>query len=186
MLLTMKQLLIVIGLILITKFGYTQSEFNYVNGQTIYFKDSSSLKTNLCDLKFIGQLEIKDGSPYYIVSGKACSSYAAKILVYMQRPVKGCLTISSESSFYSYPYNQYNKDGSLFSESRAFYGEILPGRYGIIWFFKFYLSPEKWKNSVFLAEIKNEKIVESKKDEPLPVTLEQVKNNKAFEIMASE
>ena len=177
----MKKLLIVIGLILINNFGYTQSEFDFIDGQNIYFKDHTSLKTNLCDLKFIGQLVTKDSSHYFIVSGKACSSPTAKILVYMQKPVNGCLTISSKSSFYSYPYNRYNKDSSLFSESRAFYGEVLPCKYGIIWFHRIYLSQNKWKYSVFLAEIKDEKIVESNKNEPISKTLEQVNINKAFE-----
>ena len=179
----MKQLLIIIGLILIIKFGYSQSEFDYIDDQTIYFKDRTSVMTNLCDLKFIGQIVTDNICRYLIISGKACCTRpGAKISVFIQRPVKDRITISSESSFYSYPYNHYNKDSSLFSESRAFYGEVLPGKYGIIWFHKIYLSPNKWKYSVFLVEIKNEKIVESNNDELLSKTLEQVDINKAFEI----
>jgi len=178
----MKQLLITFGLILIIKFGYSQSEFDYIDGQTIYFKDRTSVMTNLCDLKFIGQIVTDISCRYLIISGKACTGYGAKISIFIQRPVKDRITISSESSFYSYPYNHYNKDGSLFSESRAFYGEVLPGNYGIIWFHKIYLSSNKWKYSVFLAEIKNEKIVESDNEELLSKTLEQVTINKAFEI----
>jgi hypothetical protein len=178
----MKQLLTVIGLILVVTFGYAQPEFDFVYGQTIYFKDKTSVRTNLCDLHFIGQIVANDSIRFLIVSGKACPSATARIWIYLQRPVDGCLTISSESSFYSYPINQYNKDGSLFSESRAFYGEVLPGRHGIIWFHKIYSGPDQWKPAVFLAEIKNEKIVESNSAELFSKTLEQVNVNKAHEI----
>jgi hypothetical protein len=58
----MKQLFIVIGLILVTNYRYTQSGFDFIDGQTSYFKDSTSARTNLINLKFIGQLSTKSSS----------------------------------------------------------------------------------------------------------------------------
>jgi hypothetical protein len=177
----MKQLLIVIGFLLIIQSGYCQSEFDHIDGKTIYFKDSTSVTTNLCGLKFIGEILPANSFRYLIISGRACTSPGAKIFVFIEKPVEDKIIISPESSFYSYPYSHYNKDGSLFSESRAFYGEILPDRYGIIWFHKIYLSQNNWKYSVFLAEIIREKIVESSTNELLSKTLEQVNTGKAYE-----
>jgi hypothetical protein len=177
-----KLMFILTGFFLFIKPGEAQPGFDHIDGQAIYFKDGSSVATNLCELNFIGQVTPGNNSRFLVVSGSLCSRTRKRVSIFFQRPVNDSLFISANSSVYSFPSDHFNTDGTLFSESRVFYGEVLPGRYGMIWFHKIYTEPGKWKYSILFAEIRNGKILESGENESISQTLEQVSDKKAFEI----
>jgi hypothetical protein len=179
----MKQIFIAIGFLIMIRVGYSQVSFDKIKDQTIYLKGGRSIKTNICELKFLGQIVIDIKPSYLIISGKPCNVSDINTSIYIQSSSEASIRISESSPHYGYPGKvNFYEDNSLLSESRAFYGEVLPGRYGIIWFQKDLTGENKWVNSVFFAEIKNGKIEENRNDELLSKTLEQVASKKAFEI----
>ncbi len=179
----MKQTVLIFGILFFCKVGYTQSDFEKIVGQTIYLKNGKSIKTELFELKFIGQIKESKKSSYLILSGRPCDPCDANISIFIHSTSDGNLTLNNNSPFYSFPGKiKYYEDNSVISESKAFYGEVLPGRYGVIWFQSDLNDQNKWVKTVFFAEIMDGKLVENRKNESLSSTLEQVKNKKAIEI----
>ena len=176
-----------IGILLLFKSGFAQSDYDKIVGQTIFLKNGQEVKTEIFNLKFLGQIRDNLNSTYFILSGRPCDSCDANISIYIHSPLQKDKSLNKKSPSYSFPGKlTYYVDNSLIFESRAFFGEVLPDRYGIIWFQKERDDQKKLINSVFFVEIIKGKIVEKRQNESLVSTLEQVKINKAFEIIGMD
>jgi hypothetical protein len=78
------------------------------------------------------------------------------------------------------PINDYQTRELLY-EARLFWGEVLPGRFGIIWFQKEKKNIQ-WVESVYFAELLNDRIVDGFIKSELKKTVAQMEKGKAWEI----
>lgn len=129
----MKQSLFIIGFLLLLNLGLTQSKFEKTVGQNIYFTNGEVIKTNISDLKFFCQIPETLLVSYLIIGGKPSSSAEMNLSIFIQKPKNHSIKITDTCRRYSYPGKEYHwKDNSLIYESRAFYGEVILNRQGII------------------------------------------------------
>ena len=70
----MKQIIQTIGILLLFKFGLAQSDYEKIAGQTIFLKNGQEVKTEIFNLKFLGQIRDNLNSTYFILSGRPCDS----------------------------------------------------------------------------------------------------------------
>jgi len=110
-------------------------EFDRIQHDTLYFKNGDYFKTNLFELKHIGQLPHPRKAPYLIYSGRDCQECDANIALYVHSPDDGLLDVSNGQNRYVYPGKvMHYETGELIYESSCYYGEVLNGIKGVIWY----------------------------------------------------
>lgn len=161
-------------------------KFEKVVGQTIYFSNAKQFKTNLYDLKYIGQLKTENKAPYLILSGRSCTDCDENISIYIHSPSDGQMKSETEQSRYAYPGKEYDyMDKSLLFESRMFYGDCLKGKGScVIWVQKQLNEKGVFENNTFILEIFNDNLKETTiKNDAL---LKDLLNNKCTELSGIE
>ncbi|MES2630251.1 MAG: hypothetical protein V4616_14925 [Bacteroidota bacterium] len=120
-----------------------------LRGSKILFTGGDSLETNLYELRFIDTLPASEKAPYFIVSGRNCKDCNENISLYVHSPSDGPITGGSAAIRYAYPGSVRDYvTQELTSSTRVFYGEVVPGKNGIIWYQK-----EKTVNDQFMDEV---------------------------------
>jgi len=179
----MKKLLLFQLFGLIIALAHSQTNFEKVTGKNICFSDCSIIRTNVCNLKFLGNLPKLNKNEFLVIAGKICESTESNISIYIAKPSNSQISVNNKTPRYSYPGRTfYYENNSLVMESRAFYGEVVPGQYGVIWFQKELNDQNQWIESTFFVKIDNGILIESSKKISINITLELLKQNKAFEI----
>jgi len=179
----MRKLILSLILGLLLCLAHAQSNFQKISGKNIYLNDGSIIRTNICNLKFISTLTESKKSEFLIIAGKTCESTESSISIYILKPFNNQISINENCKRYTFPGRTfYYEDNSLIMESRTFYGEVLPGKHGVIWFQKELNDQNQWKESTFFVRIENGLLLESSYKIPINITLELLKQNKAFEI----
>ncbi len=153
---------------------------------TVVFRNGRNLKVDIIDLKFIGQLTARGKAPYIIFSGRRCFDCESNYSIYIHSPGDGRLT--RETKRYRYPGRVYSHvNGSLVEESRAFFGDCLPGYSAatVVWFLRTRLDRPNWVSQVELVESAGVVLNERRLDDPTPAidaTLKLVEEERCREI----
>jgi hypothetical protein len=135
--------------------------FERIESSKLIFKNGRIIDTKLRDLKYIGQIPLENKDPYLIISGVDCDSCDANSSIYIHSPSDGELIIGSGINTYGEPGKIFSYlNDSLVYEGRAFYGQVLKNRKGVIWYQKELMDTGIWKISVFFTEIINNKKVD--------------------------
>ncbi|MEM6845329.1 MAG: hypothetical protein AAF632_24160 [Bacteroidota bacterium] len=143
----------------------------------VYFNNNESFDTHLFGLEYLGQISTKQGKPYLVLSGTDCLYCDENPTIRVLTPNNGL------EGKYSYPGKiHYWENDELIYESRVFFGEILPNRKGIAWIQREKNDQNDWVKSTYFLEIANDELLEIRDSIQIDNVLEQVVQQKAFEI----
>lgn len=158
-----------------------------IEGKEIIFNDGFTFHTNIYDLGYIGQLKASKKKPFLILTGVQCDSCDAAVSIYIVNPSDGPLKTEDKQARYGLPGRVRTYDTNEFIyEGRAFWGEVLPKRFGVIWFQKELNDRKEWIESVFFAEIVNDIIDGQPIKTDIKMTLAQLDKGKAWEIKGGD
>jgi hypothetical protein len=163
-------------------FAQSDNADPHVRDKTIVY-DGGTFVTNLFDLEYVGQLNAIRKKPFLIFTGCPCDSCDLSNTLYIHSPSDGPLKPMKKEKRYNLPgpINDYQTREELYV-ARTFWGEVIPGRFGVIWFQK-ELKDDKWVASVFFAELLNDRLIDGLIKSELKTTLKQVEEKKAWEII---
>ncbi len=164
-----------------------------IEGSMLHFKLTEgsklppTLNTQLFDLKYLGELPPAEGTPlpYVMMIGKPCQRCENQQGVFMMR------ADGAKSAQFVHPGKVLDpKTRALLYESRAFFGQCLPGgESGYIAFQKERVDRRRGlPNSVFIAKPGPQFIEEKLLERRLPSlnsVIKQVKQKRCFEIAGS-
>lgn len=157
-----------------------------VNYGKIIYNNNKELQTKLFELKYIGVIPSQKKEPFFIVSGRGCQGCDANISIYIHSPSDGSMEYEATQERFSHPgvlKNIFTKQ--IIAKSRAFFGEVLPGKNGVIWFTDYLSKSNEWKRGVFIAGIVDDKVdskILTNKMPNIDQTLKLVSLKKAAEI----
>ena len=103
----MKQIIQTIGILLLFKSGFAQSDYDKIVGQTIFLKNGKEVKTEIFELKFLGQIRADLNSTYLILSGRPCDFCDANVSIYIHSPSQEDKSLNKNSPSYSFPGKLY-------------------------------------------------------------------------------
>lgn len=137
-----------------TPISKTDWRFLKVQHDTLVFEDGHAFATNLHDLQYIGQIATSSSAPYLIFSGRDCTECDENISIYLHCPTNGALRVENGENRYAYPGTEtaYETDSVVYT-SRGFYGQVLDGVEGVIWYSNQAMDDGKTKRSVYLSRI---------------------------------
>ena len=145
--------------------SYKSKKWNFTKivGQTLYFSNGKKFKTNLFDLKYIGQLKTKAKAPYLILSGRSCNGCGANASIYVHSPSDGPMEEEARQVRYSYPGREfYYLDNTLVFESKMFYGSCLKEKSDCVVWVQRELNEKKiFEMSILILEVENDTLKES-------------------------
>jgi hypothetical protein len=76
-------------------------------------------------------------TPFLIFSGRDCDECDANISIYIHSPSNGHLKIENGENRYGFPGSERDfENKNILYKARAFYGQVLPGIRGVIWYQK--------------------------------------------------
>jgi hypothetical protein len=154
-----------------------------IEGKKIIFDDGYIFQTNIYDLGYIGQLKASKKKPFLILTGVQCDSCDAAVSIYIVSPSDGQLEKENKQKRYDLPGRVRTYDtNELIYDGRTFWGEVIPNRFGVIWFQKELNEKKEWIESVFFAELVNDTIPGQLIKSDIKLTLSQVNKGKAWEI----
>lgn len=162
-----------------------------MQGSKLLFEGGQSFETGLFDLEYIGQINPDKKPPFLIFSGRDCNECDANISIYFHSPRNGPLDVMNGKNRYTYPGKvTHYENNHLIYEASAYYGEVLRGVNGLIWYQKSQKGKETWPESIFLARIAGDSIVLEDILENIPdkkaETLALKKSGKNTEIQGRE
>lgn len=130
--------------------------FQGTAGSILKFKNGKEYNTNLYELNYIGQIVNGHEAPFLVFSGRDCNECDANISIYVYSPSNRPLKVENGENRYQYPGTErdYESD-SLLYKARAFYGQVLPGINGVIWYNEQLIENNTWQKSLFLVNLSN-------------------------------
>jgi hypothetical protein len=132
--------------------------FDKTQGSQIIFKDRRSFETNLFGLEYIGQIVTEKKSPFLIFSGRDCNACDANISLYIHSPTDGELIVANGQNRYHYPGTEKNyQNDSVVYRARTFYGQVLKGIKGVIWYQDQLDESGKMTHSIYLVHLSDQK-----------------------------
>lgn len=155
----------------------------------INFENQPSMQIGIYDIKYIDQISIDEKAPFFIMSGRDCKNCDHEIGLYIHSPRNGTLETDSGKNKYQYPRIERNRiTDSLIYSSRTFYGEVLPGVRGLVWYETAVSDNGKLVKMVYISEIIKGKLEDRRKEDlgQLQNTLELMKEGKCREIPQRE
>lgn len=137
--------------------------FDKIVDKTIYFSSGRQFNIDLYDMKYVGQLQTKNKSPYLILSGRDCYECDENISIYIYSPYSGLIKGKWVVNRYTYPGKEHDyEDNKILFESRMFYGSCLKGRGdSIVWIRKEHNDKENFENSTYILEVANDDFKET-------------------------
>ena len=153
---------------------------------TVVFRNRLEMRSDIVELEFIGQLSARNRPPYNIYAGRRCHGCESNRSIYIHSAFDGRMT--RRTTRYRYPGRLYSRvDGQLVEESRAFFGDCLPGHSAstVVWFVRTRLDRVDWENEAQLVESLGSSLNSSILKDPAPViepTLELVAQGRCREI----
>ncbi len=165
--------------------SYADWQFEKVVGSKIKFKNGKIFDAHLYQLKYIGQVSNNIKPPFLIFSGRDCDECDANISIYIHSPGERNFIVGHGENTYPYPGTEKDVEtNKLVYTSRVFYGEVLKGINGVIWYEHRILDNNKWGDFIFFVKIKNGKKndVQLKNKKLLIETLEMLQNGFCKEI----
>jgi len=153
---------------------------------TVVFRNRLEMRSDIVELEFIGQLSARNRPPYNIYAGRRCHGCESNRSIYIHSAFDGRMT--RRTTRYRYPGRLYGRvAGQLVEESRAFFGDCLPGHSAstVVWFVRTRLDRVDWENEAQLVESLGSSLNSSILKDPAPViepTLELVAQGRCREI----
>lgn len=134
-----------------------------VEGSKLLFKNGEEFDTKLYGLEYVGQVRAENKAPFLIYFGVDCIECDAEQALYIHSPDDGELLAEDGRNSYQFPGKLFDYEtDSLLYEGRAFYGEVLKNKRGVIWYQNAYFEQNKsWKKSVFFVDLSSGGKVES-------------------------
>ena len=125
------------------------------------FSNGSRFQTGIYHLKVLGQLQTVHKLPYYVLSGVGCQECDANVSIYIHSPSDGLMKDEATQPRFSYPGRVIGlEDRGVVSETRMFLGNCVPGHPDpVVWFERLTGDDKQWHEIVFLAEIKDDRLV---------------------------
>lgn len=120
-----------------------------------------------------------------IFSGRDCDECDAQISIFIHSPSNGKLIVGIGENACQYPGNERDfETNKLDYKARAFYGQVLKGVNGVIWYEKRLMDDNSWGNFIFLVKIQNgiKKEIQLKDKKLFNETLLLLKNGSCKEI----
>lgn len=136
---------------------------------TIVFRNGAEIRSDVVDLRFIGQLAARDKPPYIVFAGRRCYGCESNLSIYVHSPTGGRMT--KRTNRYRYPGRLYSHvNGQLIEETRTFFGECLPGRgpATVVWFVRTRRDTPQWRELVILVESLGGGLNEETLNDPAP------------------
>lgn len=159
--------------------------FDKAEDRSLYFTNGKSFDTHLYDLRYIGQVPVKDKAPYFIFSGRYCSDCDEVISIYVHSPSDGNLEVAMGKNGYSYPGEEKDSaTDNVVYQARVFYGEVLDKTKGVIWYQKKITPTRTWQTDIYLVDLTNKNRKEGvlKDNGQLKQTLNLFRKEKCTEI----
>ena len=153
---------------------------------TITFRNRAEMRSDIVDLRFIGQLSARSKPPFNIYAGRRCHGCESNLSIYVHSAFQGRMT--KRTKRHRYPGRLYSHvNGGLVEESRAFFGDCLPGHSAAtaVWFVRTRLDRVDWEDEVRLVEAVGSSLDISVLKDPAPViapTLKLVEDERCREI----
>ena len=95
-----------------------------------------------------------DSTLYVIRSGRYCDACDAEVALYVHAPAKGGLSLANGANARLQPGRTTDgENGEVQQESRAFFGEVLPGVPGVIWYQSALANDGAMKDSTILLDL---------------------------------
>lgn len=159
--------------------------FDKVRGAVLMFKEGKQFDTQIFEVKYIGQITSGSKAPYLLFTGRGCDECDANISLYIQSPDDPYYSDEGESERYALPGKEKDfESDSLIYKSRAFYGQILPGVKGVVWYQQDLMQDNSWKKSTYLVSLEKglKKDTLIKAWDKMPETLKLLKQGACKEI----
>ncbi len=175
-------ILFLVGLTPLTTWGQTTNGLK-IDGKKVVFADGYVFETNIFNLGYIGQLRALKKKPFLILTGVQCEGCDASVSIYIVSPSDGQLKTEDSQTRYGLPGRVRTYDtNELIYIGKAYWGEVLPKRFGVIWFQKQLNDKKEWIESVYFAELKDDLIKGEVIKADIKETLAQVDKKLAWEI----
>lgn len=159
--------------------------FDKIAGRVLKFKNGKAYNTELYNLSYIGQITNGSNAPFLIFSGRDCDECDANTSIYIHSPANGHLNVQNGENSYTFPGTEkdYENNKPVF-KSRVFYGQVLPGVKGVIWYQEQLMENNSWQKSTFLVNLDGgvKKETTSKGVEKLKLTLQLLAQGSCKEI----
>lgn len=125
-----------------------------VSDSILKFKNGQKFNTGLFDVKYIGSLTNGNKAPFLIFSGRDCNECDENISIYIHSPSNGRLNVDNGKNRFQYPGTEkdFESDTVLY-KARAFYGHVLPGIKGVVWYQQELMADKTWESSTFLVNL---------------------------------
>ncbi|MDO3625906.1 hypothetical protein [Mucilaginibacter sp. BT774] len=125
-----------------------------VSGSILKFTNGQKFNTGLFDVKYIGSLTNGNKAPFLIFSGRDCNECDEIISIYIHSPSNGRLNMDNGKNRFQYPGTEkdFESDTVLY-KARAFYGHVLPGIKGVVWYQQELMTDKTWESSTFLVNL---------------------------------
>jgi hypothetical protein len=162
--------------------------FDKVKGAVLMFKEGKQFDTKIFEVKYIGQITSGSKAPYLLFTGRDCDECDASISLYIQSPDDPYYSDENESERYALPGKEKDfESDSLIYKSRAFYGQILPGVKGVVWYQQDLMRDNSWKKSTYLVSLEKGLKIDTmiKAWDKMPETLKLLKQWACKEIAGS-
>jgi hypothetical protein len=159
--------------------------FDKVEGKVLRFKNGKMFNTSLYSLKYIGQITNDNKAPFLIFSGRDCNECDANISIYIHSSSNGHLNVENGENRYGFPGTERDLENNKpVFKSRAFYGQVLPGIKGVIWYQNQLMENKSWQKSIFFVNLNGgvKKETTSKDVEKLKLTLQLLEQGSCKEI----
>lgn len=163
--------------------------FSGIAESVLKFKNGKQFNTHLYDPDYLGQVGNGTKAPFLIFSGRDCNECDANISIYIHSPSDGDINVANGENSYEYPGIEKGYDNdSLLYKARAFFGHVLPGIKGVIWYQQQLMEDRSFPKSVFLVKLNNglKKDTVFKNTTDLKLTLQLLKEGQCEEIKGIE
>jgi|GEM_PF-6445756 len=113
----------------------TTSASPAASGDALTLADGSVFQTGLHQATLLGTVKGMDGKVYLVMSGRHCTGCEAETALYVHAPADGPLVVEDGKNARMYPGRALDGEtNEPYYVARAFFGDILQGVPGVIWY----------------------------------------------------
>ena len=141
------------------------------DGSVIHFPKDVIFKSEYVRIEFVGQIKNDSSIPYLIFSVNTCVDCDENRRIVILKPGKNILKDTIQLNYPTEPGNIYSfgPDNEIIYRVRMFFGNCLAGhKEAALWFISSKEADGKWKDTVLIAEEKDNKLVSYYANSPLP------------------
>ena len=158
------------------------------DGSVIQFPKDVIFKSEYVRMEFVGQIKNDSSIPYLIFSVNTCVDCDENRRIVLLKPEKDILKDTIQLNYPTEPGNIYSfgPDSEIIYRVRMFFGNCIAGhKEAAVWFISSKKEDGKWKDTVLIAEEKDNQLVSYYASSPIPKiedTLLLMKEGKCVEV----